>query len=169
MVVSEQKVFKRVRSFKVVLINAEEFASYTNKVAEGIEIIYHDTSQILYTLKEKLAVQVTGTQKVRMIQGSMVQTVFLCNTAAIRSLYLKSYTASSVSEDSNTMDSETAIADTLVSENVAVDSYPGTEMNGFSWVSWVLKKYELGLAGLAGFEKIKVSFSCLFWISNTYN
>ena len=64
MVVSKQKVFKRVRSFKVVLINAEEFASYTNKVAEGIEIIYHDTSQILYTLKEKLAVQVTGTQKV---------------------------------------------------------------------------------------------------------
>ena len=27
---------------------------------------------------------------------------------------------------------------------------------GFSWVSWVLKNYELGLAGLAGFEKIKV-------------
>ena len=24
---------------------------------------------------------------------------------------------------------------------------------GLSWVSWVLKKYELGLAGLAGFEK----------------
>ena len=27
---------------------------------------------------------------------------------------------------------------------------------GFSWVSWVLKNYEPGLIGLAGFEKIKV-------------
>ena len=116
-----------MRSLKVVLINAEEFASYANKVAEGIDIIYHDNSQILYTLKEKLAVQVTGTQEVQMIQGSMVATVFLYNTAATRSLYLKSYTASSVSEDSNTMDSEAAIADTLVSGNVAVDSYPDTE------------------------------------------
>ena len=29
--------------------------------------------------------------------------------------------------------------------------------------SWVLKKYELGLAGLAGFEIIKVGFSLVFW------
>ena len=39
---------------------------------------------------------------------------------------------------------------------------------GLSWVSWVLKKYELGLAGLAGFEKIKVDCSWVFQVS-TYN
>ena len=32
----------------------------------------------------------------------------------------------------------------------------------FSWVSWVLKNFELGLDGLAGFEKIKMSFSWIF-------
>ena len=57
----KQKVFKHVRSFKVVLSNAEEFASYAIKVVEGIDIIYHDTSIIPYALKEALAVQVTGT------------------------------------------------------------------------------------------------------------
>ena len=31
-----------------------------------------------------------------------------------------------------------------------------------------MKNYELGLAGLAGFEKIKVSFSWFFWISNAH-
>ena len=35
---------------------------------------------------------------------------------------------------------------------------------GLSWVSWVLKNYELGLAG---FEKIRVGFSWVFWVSNT--
>ena len=35
-------------------------------------------------------------------------------------------------------------------------------------MSWVLKKHELELAGLAGFEKIKVGFSWVFWAS-TYN
>ena len=35
-----------------------------------------------------------------------------------------------------------------------------------SWASWVLKHYELGSAGLAGFEKIKVRFSWVFWIAN---
>ena len=36
----------------------------------------------------------------------------------------------------------------------------------FSYVglSWVLKNYELGLAG---FEKIQVGFSWVFWVSNT--
>ena len=38
---------------------------------------------------------------------------------------------------------------------------------GFSWVSWALKFYELGLAGLAGFIKIKVGFNWIFWVSNT--
>ena len=33
--------------------------------------------------------------------------------------------------------------------------------------SWVLKNYELGLAGSAGFEKIKVGFNWIFWVSNT--
>ena len=56
--------FSNVMSFKVVVSNAEEFASYANKVVEGIDIIYHDTIKILYTLKEALAVQVTGTWKV---------------------------------------------------------------------------------------------------------
>ena len=37
---AKQKVFKHVRSFKVVLSNAEEFASYANKVVEVIDIIY---------------------------------------------------------------------------------------------------------------------------------
>ena len=36
-----------------------------------------------------------------------------------------------------------------------------------SWVSWVLKFYKLGLAELAGFERIKVGFSWIFWVSNT--
>lgn len=66
-----KKVFKHVRSFKVVLSNVEEFASYTNKVVEGIDIIYHDTSKILYTLKEALTIQVAGTWKVWMIQHSI--------------------------------------------------------------------------------------------------
>ena len=30
-----------------------------------------------------------------------------------------------------------------------------------------MKNYELGLAGLARFEKIKVGFSRIFWVSNT--
>ena len=60
-----------MRSSKVVLSNAEEFASYANKAIESIDIIYHDTSQILYTLKEELAVPVTDTQKVQMIQHSI--------------------------------------------------------------------------------------------------
>ena len=38
---------------------------------------------------------------------------------------------------------------------------------GLNWVSWVLKKYEMGLAGLAEFKKIKVGFNWVFWISNT--
>ena len=60
----KQNIFKHVKSFKVVLSNAEEFASYANKVVEGIDIIYHDTSILPYTLKEALAVQVIGTRKV---------------------------------------------------------------------------------------------------------
>ena len=59
-------------SFKVVVSNAEEFASYANKVVEGIDIIYHDTSILPYTLKEALAVQVIGTRKVWMIQRTFV-------------------------------------------------------------------------------------------------
>ena len=34
-------------------------------------------------------------------------------------------------------------------------------------VTWVFKYYELRLAGIAGFEKIKVGFSCVFWVFNT--
>ena len=30
---------------------------------------------------------------------------------------------------------------------------------GFSWVSWVLKNFELDLAGLAAFGKINLDFS----------
>ena len=30
---------------------------------------------------------------------------------------------------------------------------------GLRWVSWVLKNYELGLAGLAEFEKVKVGLA----------
>ena len=67
----KQNVLKHVRSFKVVLSNAEEFVSYANKVMEDTDIIYHGTSKILYALKEALAVQLTGTQKVRMIQHSI--------------------------------------------------------------------------------------------------
>ena len=37
---------------------------------------------------------------------------------------------------------------------------------GFSWISWVLKNFELGLAGLAAFGKIKLDFSWIFWVSN---
>ena len=35
---------------------------------------------------------------------------------------------------------------------------------GLRWVSWVFKNYELGLAGLAGFEKIKVGFLGFYYI-----
>lgn len=49
---------------KVVPSNADEFASHANKVVEGIKIIYQETSHISGTLKEALAIQVTGTQKV---------------------------------------------------------------------------------------------------------
>ena len=80
---------------------------------ESIDIIYHDTSQILYTIKEELAVPVTGTQKVQMIQHSIgtdeVKLYFLHIKVPYIPL-LKSYTAFSVSEDSNTMDSEAAVA-----------------------------------------------------------
>ena len=55
------------------------------------------------------------------------QTVFYAHTDATYPFTVKSCTASSVSEDGNTMDSEAAVADTLVSEDVAVDSDPGTE------------------------------------------
>ena len=34
---------------------------------------------------------------------------------------------------------------------------------GLAKVKWVLKNYELGLAGLAGLEKIKVGFSLVFY------
>ena len=37
---------------------------------------------------------------------------------------------------------------------------------GFNLVSRAFKDYELGLTGLAGFEKIKVGFSWVFWVSN---
>ena len=33
-----------------------------------------------------------------------------------------------------------------------------------SWVSWVLKNYELGLAGLLSFEKLCPGFSNISWI-----
>ena len=56
--------FKHVRSMKVVPSNADEFASHANKVVEGIKITYQETSHISGTLKEALAIQVTGTQKV---------------------------------------------------------------------------------------------------------
>ena len=116
-----------MRSFKVVLSNAEEFASCTNKVVEGIDITY-DTSIIPYTLKKSLAVQVTGTWKVQMIQRTNeVKLSFYAHTGATDPFIVKSYTASSVSEDSNTMDLEAAVADTLVSEDAAVDNDPGTE------------------------------------------
>ena len=34
---------------------------------------------------------------------------------------------------------------------------------GLAKVKWVLKNYELGLAGLAGLEKIKVGFRLFFY------
>ena len=53
---------------------------------EGIDIIYHDTSKILYTLKEPLAIQVAGTWKVWMIQHSIgtneVKMSFYAHTGA---------------------------------------------------------------------------------------
>ena len=98
---------------------------------EGIDIIYHDTSQIPYTLKEELAFQVTGTWKVRMIQCSIgtneVKMSSYARTGATDPFIVRSYTASSVSEGGNTMGPETAVADTLVSEDAAADSDPGTE------------------------------------------
>ena len=85
---------------------------------------YHDTSIIPYTLKEGLRVQVTGTQKVQIIQHSIgtneVKLSFYAHTGATDPFIVKSYTASSVSEDSNTMDLKAAVADTLVSEDAAV-------------------------------------------------
>ena len=116
---------------KVVPSNADEFASHANKVVEDIKIIYQETSHISGTLKEALAIQVTDTQKVWMIKHTIgkneVKLSFYAHKGTTDPFILKSYTTSSDSEGSNTMDSETAAAETLVSENVAVDSDPGTE------------------------------------------
>ena len=38
---------------------------------------------------------------------------------------------------------------------------------GLSWVSWVLKNYELILIVFAEFQKIKLGFSWVFWVSIT--
>ena len=48
---------------KVVLSNADEFASHANKVVEGIKIIYQEISHISGTLKEALAIQVMAHRK----------------------------------------------------------------------------------------------------------
>ena len=65
-----------------------------------------------------MAVRVTGTRKVQMIQCSIgtseVKLLFYAQTGATDSFLVKSFTASSISEDSNTMDSEAAVTDTLV-------------------------------------------------------
>ena len=143
-----------MRSFKVVLSNAEEFTSYNNKVVEGIDIIYHGTSQIPCTLKEELAVRVTGTWKVQVIQHSIgtnkIKLSFYAYTGATDPFIVKSYTASSVSEDSNTMDSKAAVATTLVSEGVAVDSDPNTESFQIGcWYAVYFKPYDYWFAGFA--------------------
>ena len=149
----KQKIFRHVKSFKVVLSNAEEFASYAYKVVEGIDMIYNDTSQIPNTLKEALAVQVTATKKVRMIQHSIgtneVKLSFYAHTHATDPFIEKYCKASSVS-DSNTMDSEPAAADTLVSEDVAVDSDPGTESFQIGcWYAIYFIAYDYWFVGFA--------------------
>ena len=42
----KQKVFKHVKSLKVILSNAEQFANYTNKVVD--RVIYHATTTLQY-------------------------------------------------------------------------------------------------------------------------
>ena len=46
----KQKVFKHVKSLKVILSNAEQFANYANKVVDGVDVIYHDTTKSPYLL-----------------------------------------------------------------------------------------------------------------------
>ena len=113
---------------------------------------YHDTSIIPYTLKERLRVQVTGTRKVQIIQHSIgtneVKLSFYVHTGATDPFIVKSYTASSVSEDSNTMDLKAAVAETLVSEDVVVDSDPGTESFQIGcWYAVYFKAYDYWFVG----------------------
>ena len=101
-----------------------------------------------------MAVRVTGTRKVQMIQCSIgtseVKLLFYAQTGATDSFLVKSFTASSISEDSNTMDSEAAVTDTLVSVDVAVDSDPGMEsfQGGCSYAIY-FKVYDYCFVGFA--------------------
>ena len=72
------------------------------------------------------------------------------HTGATDPFILKSYTYSSVSEDSNTMDSEAAVTNTLASEDVAVDSDPGTESFQIDcWYAVYFKAYDYWFVGFA--------------------
>ena len=94
----KQKVFTHVKAFKVVLSTAEEFSKYANEVVAGIEVLYHDTSEIEYSSNEELAVAVNGTRKVRMIQrnvnGDTVKLSFFANSGTQDSFFIQSYASS---------------------------------------------------------------------------
>ena len=63
----KQKVFKYVKSLKVILSNTEQFANNANKVVVGVNVIYHDTTKLQYLLNKDEAITLTGTREVRIL------------------------------------------------------------------------------------------------------
>ena len=146
----KQKVFKHVKAFKVVLSTAEEFSKYANEVVAGIEVLYHDTSEIEYSSNKELAVAVNGTRKVRMIQrnvnGDTVKLFFFTNSGTQDSFFIQSYASSqeictSESNQSPTNDQEVDL----------VISQPAGKINIKTgcWYAVYFKAYDYWFVGLA--------------------
>ena len=146
----KQKVFKHVKAFKVVLSTAEEFSKYANEVVAGIEVLYHDTSEIEYSSNEELAVAVNGTRKVQMIQcnvnGDTVKLSFFTNSGTQDSFFIQSYTSSQeiCTSESNQSPTNDLEVDLIISQ-------PTGKINIKTgcWYAVYFKAYDYWFVGLA--------------------